>query len=168
MILLTIFSIAMKNKNFECGRVSRSASDDYLQQFKIAFGIFPLFLHEMVEQKLIMCLVFSKGQRKFITRTNVSRTNDYWVKYIEKVSFQKRKYHRLQFLSHYYHNFYDASLLARQLLLRNYRDCMQFKPCCLYQGFFLKSLVASLLCTNRCAQNQYPCKDSYKTELQKI
>ena len=35
--------------------------------------MFLFFLHEMVKQKLIMCLVFSKGQRKFTIRTNVSR-----------------------------------------------------------------------------------------------
>ena len=52
------------------------------QQSKIAFDCFPLFLFEMVKQKLKMCLVFSKGQRKFTTRTNVS-------KYVGKVSFQK-------------------------------------------------------------------------------
>ena len=31
---------------------------------------FFLFSYEMVEQKLIMCLVFSKGQRKFFLRDN--------------------------------------------------------------------------------------------------
>ena len=50
---------------------------------------FSFFLLEMVKQKLKMCLVFSMGQRKFTTRTNVSRTNHYWVKYVVKGFFSK-------------------------------------------------------------------------------
>ena len=50
---------------------------------------FSFFLLEMVKQKLKLCLVFSMGQRKFTTRTNVSRTNHYWVKYVVKGFFSK-------------------------------------------------------------------------------
>ena len=39
--------------------------------------MFFLFLLEMVKQKLKMCLLFSKGQRKCTTKTNVSRTCHY-------------------------------------------------------------------------------------------
>ena len=46
------------------------------KNLKSHLHFFPLFLHEMVKWKLIMYLVFSKGQKKFTARTNISRTND--------------------------------------------------------------------------------------------
>ena len=44
--------------------------------------------------------------------------------------FKKRKYHRLQFLFHFHHYFYDANLLARQLLLRKLHGFHWIHHCC--------------------------------------
>ena len=50
---------------------------------------------------------------------------------LKKVSFQKnRKYQRLQFLFHFHHYFYDASLLARQLLFRKLHGLHWADHCC--------------------------------------